>query len=161
ESLRPTLGRLSVVLDKMTGTTEERMAQLVTSISDTFRTNLTDSARDEFQGLARAVGETSRALEASTRGNGQLQDNLRDLLKELEAGRARQEEASQAQQRALQSVVTEMTTTVRNLTRDANSDLKATVEQVLARSAAFGNDTSAGLAAALQRQTEAFEERTT
>src|SRR5205823_1833835 len=127
----PTIERLSVVLDRMTGTNEERMAQLVSSISETFRSNLTESARGEFQGLATAVAATTKTLEASVQGSALLQEKLGTLLEALDNGRQRQEESSQAQQRALQAIVAEMTANVRAVTADTSTSLSGTVERLI------------------------------
>lgn len=84
ESLGPTLTRLTEALERMTSTNEERIAQLVESLSKTFRSSLTESAKTEFQQLAGSLKQTAELLQAMNTQSQSTQEGLETLLVRLD-----------------------------------------------------------------------------
>ncbi|MEM4408118.1 MAG: hypothetical protein QXI19_05175, partial [Candidatus Caldarchaeum sp.] len=147
ESLGPTLDRLTDALERLASTNEERMAQLIGSLSETFRSNLTKSAQTEFQQLVQALHQTAGLLQAMNLQSRSTQEGLETLLIRLS-------EMSQSTQSGaenlltgigqavaqLQEAVTSVADTMKNAasgvvqqTGEASVQFRENIEQVIAQ----------------------------
>ncbi len=159
ESLGPTLARLTEALEQMTSTNEDRLAQLIGSLSETFRSNLTDSAKTEFQQLAQSLKQTAELLQAMNAHSQSTQDSLETLLIRLDESQQQQAAVAEAQRRAMDELFTQMAHQVQGVASQSNTRLEETVNRLLDRTATWSNDTATGVTRVLTDHARVFEEK--
>ncbi|HXG22745.1 MAG TPA: hypothetical protein VNN62_27185 [Methylomirabilota bacterium] len=159
ESLGPTLDRLTDTLERLTSTNEERMAQLIGSLSETFRSNLTESAQTEFQQLAQALQQTAGLLQAMNQQSRATQEGLETLLVRLDESQRQQTSAAEAQRKTTEDLFAQIARQVQEMAEQNNSNLEQTVNRLLERTASWSNDTATSVTRVLTDHARLFEEK--
>lgn len=131
ESLGPTLTRLTEALEKMTGTNEERIVQLVESLIDKFQSNLRESTGQEFQNLTQSLRQTAELLQAMNTQRQSTQDGLESLLTSLNNHQQQQNIAADEQRQATQKLFTQIAQQVQGVASQSNANLEQTVTRIL------------------------------
>jgi hypothetical protein len=159
ESLGPTLARLTEALERMTSTSEDRIAQLVGSLSETFRSSLTESAKTEFRQLAQSLKQTAELLEAMNTQGQSTQEELETLLIRLDESQRQQASAVEAQRRAMDELFTQMAHQVQGVASQSSASLDQMITQLIQRTTASSKDTAVELTRVLTDHAHVFEER--
>lgn len=159
ESLGPTLNRLAEALERMTTNNEERSTELIRSLSETFRSNLTESAQTEFQQLGQSLRQTAGLLQTMNTHGQSTQEGLAALLTRLEESQQQQVSTAEAQRRAMEELFTQVANQVQGVASQSSTNLEQTVSRLLERTATWSNDTAAGVTRVLTDHARVFEER--